>query len=406
LKAREKLEITSIVILSITVGILVPINFDKMSALDITTTNQKQVDLKPNLENSANAMSINNENSTLDFVPVKDYENLLTSVFDRVNNSVVQITSQYSVVNKHIIINGSPLESQSTHLGSGLVYDTHGHIITNAHVVENADKVDVTFVDGNSYAAEVVGKDEYADVAVLKIIDDYADENPQPLTLGDSSQMHVGQQVIAIGNPFGLSNTMTSGIVSQTGRLLPNENAAGFSNPNVIQTDAAINPGNSGGPLLNLNGEVIGINTAIRSNTGEFSGVGFAIPSNMVKHIIPSLIEKGSYAHPWLGIAGTSLNHELTQKLDLPKNYKGVLVSTVVKDGPADKAGLEEATYNADGELKGGDVIISINKNPVKGMDDIITYIAENKSVGDEINLTINRNDKIIDFQVILGARP
>jgi len=386
--------------LSITVGILISLNFDDMNSLDITS-NQNMVEITPNLENSANALSIDKSS---DFA-VKDYENLLTSVFESVNDSVVQITSQYSVVNKHIIINGSPLESQSTHLGSGFVYDIHGHIITNAHVVENAGKVDVTFVDGNSYSAEVVGKDEYADIAVLKIIDDYTDENLQPLTLGDSTQLHVGQQVIAIGNPFGLSNTMTAGIVSQTGRLLPNEKA-GFSNPNVIQTDAAINPGNSGGPLLNLNGEVIGINTAIRSNTGEFSGVGFAVPSNMVKRVVPSLIEKGSYAHPWLGIAGTNLNHELTQKLDLPKNYKGVLVSTVVKDGPADKAGLEEATYNANGELKEADVIVSVDKNPVKGMDDIITYVAENKSVGDKITLTINRNDKLIDLQVVLGKRP
>jgi len=400
LNTREKLEISSIILLSITVGILISLNFDDMNSLDITS-NQNMVEITPNLENSANALSIDKSS---DFA-VKDYENLLTSVFESVNDSVVQITSQYSVVNKHIIINGSPLESQSTHLGSGFVYDIHGHIITNAHVVENAGKVDVTFVDGNSYSAEVVGKDEYADIAVLKIIDDYTDENLQPLTLGDSTQLHVGQQVIAIGNPFGLSNTMTAGIVSQTGRLLPNEKA-GFSNPNVIQTDAAINPGNSGGPLLNLNGEVIGINTAIRSNTGEFSGVGFAVPSNMVKRVVPSLIEKGSYAHPWLGIAGTNLNHELTQKLDLPKNYKGVLVSTVVKDGPADKAGLEEATYNANGELKEADVIVSVDKNPVKGMDDIITYVAENKSVGDKITLTINRNDKLIDLQVVLGKRP
>ena len=404
MKSREKLEIISIVILSITVGIFATFNFDKMNAIEIPS-NQESVSLKTNFENSADALSVDNKNYSLNFFSLNDYENLLTSVFESANNSVVQIASQYSVVNKHIIINGSPLESQSTHLGSGLVYDTYGHIITNAHVVDNADKVDVTFVDGNSYAAEVVGKDEYADIAVLKIIDDYADENLKPLTFGDSSKLHVGQQVIAIGNPFGLSNTMTTGIVSQTGRLLPNDKV-GFSNPNMIQTDAAINPGNSGGPLLNLNGEVIGINTAIRSNTGEFSGVGFAISSNMVMRVVPSLIEKGSYAHPWLGIVGASLNHELTQRLDLPKNYKGVLVSSVVKDSPADKAGLKEETYNANGELKDGDVIISIDKNQVKGMDEIITYIAENKSVGNEITLTINRHDNLIDLKVILGERP
>lgn len=404
MKSREKLEIISILILSFTVGIFVTFNFDNMNAIDISP-NPESLSLKTNFENSADALSVDSQNHSLDFFSVNDYENLLTSVFESVNNSVVQITTQYSIVNKNIIINGSPLESQSTHLGSGVVYDTFGHIITNAHVIENADKVDVKFVDGNSYTAEVIGKDAYADIAVLKIIDDYSDENLHPLTFGDSSQLNVGQQVIAIGNPFGLSNTMTTGIVSQTGRILPNENG-GFSNPNVIQTDAAINPGNSGGPLLNLLGEVIGINTAIRSNTGEFSGVGFAISSNMVMRVVPSLIEKGTYSHPWIGIVGASLNHELTQKLELPKNYKGVLVSSVVKDSPADKAGLEEATYNANGELKDGDVIISIDKNPIKGMDDIISYIAENKSVGDEITLTINRHDNLIDFKVILGERP
>lgn len=404
MKSREKLEIISILILSFTVGIFVTFNFDNMNAIDISP-NPESLSLKTNFENSADALSVDSQNHSLDFFSVNDYENLLTSVFESVNNSVVQITTQYSIVNKNIIINGSPLESQSTHLGSGVVYDTFGHIITNAHVIENADKVDVKFVDGNSYTAEVIGKDAYADIAVLKIIDDYSDENLHPLTFGDSSQLNVGQQVIAIGNPFGLSNTMTTGIVSQTGRILPNENG-GFSNPNVIQTDAAINPGNSGGPLLNLLGEVIGINTAIRSNTGEFSGVGFAISSNMVMRVVPSLIEKGNYSHPWIGIVGASLNHELTQKLELPKNYKGVLVSSVVKDSPADKAGLEEATYNANGELKDGDVIISIDKNPIKGMDDIISYIAENKSVGDEITLTINRHDNLIDFKVILGERP
>lgn len=404
MKSREKLEIISILILSFTVGIFVTFNFDNMNAIDISP-NPESLSLKTNFENSADALSVDSQNHSLDFFSVNDYENLLTSVFESVNNSVVQITTQYSIVNKNIIINGSPLESQSTHLGSGVVYDTFGHIITNAHVIENADKVDVKFVDGNSYTAEVIGKDAYADIAVLKIIDDYSDENLHPLTFGDSSQLNVGQQVIAIGNPFGLSNTMTTGIVSQTGRILPNENG-GFSNPNVIQTDAAINPGNSGGPLLNLLGEVIGINTAIRSNTGEFSGVGFAISSNMVMRVVPSLIEKGTYSHPWIGIVGASLNHELTQKLELPKNYKGVLVSSVVKDSPADKAGLEEATYNANGELQDGDVIISIDKNPIKGMDDIISYIAENKSVGDEITLTINRHDNLIDFKVILGERP
>ena len=224
----------------------------------------------------------------------------LTSIFKKVENSVVQITSKVSTVDNNVIINGEPL--QSTRLGSGFVYDKEGRIITNNHVVEGSKTVNVTFVDGNTYTAKVVGTDPDNDIAVIQIIDNFSDENLVPLTFGDSSQLQVGQQVIAIGNPFGLSDTMTHGIISQVGRLLPNENL-GFSIPDVIQVDAPINPGNSGGPLLNIQGEAIGMNTAIKTNTGEFSGVGFAIPSDSIQRIVPQLIKNGIYNHPWLGIA-------------------------------------------------------------------------------------------------------
>src|SRR5439155_27095825 len=205
----------------------------------------------------------------------------LTQIFKQVENSVVQITSRVSNSNLQIIINGNPLGAQSTRLGSGLVYDKQGHIITNNHVIDGANTADVTFVDGNTYRAKVIGKDSSRDIAVLQIIDNFSPENLVPLTIANSSSLQVGQQVIAIGNPFGLSDTMTTGIVSQMGRILPNPDT-GFSIPAGIQTDAPINPGNSGGPLLNMQGQVIGINTAIYSSTGEFSGIGFAIPSNAV----------------------------------------------------------------------------------------------------------------------------
>ena len=329
----------------------------------------------------------------------------LTAIFEQTENSVVQITSKVSTVNTHIIINGNPLESQSTRLGSGFVYDTQGHIITNNHVVEGAKTVDVTFVDGNTYTAEVIGSDAYSDMAVLQITDNFSDEHLVSVTIGDSAQLEVGQQVIAIGNPFGLSDTMTTGIISQTGRLLPNQDL-GFSIPDVIQTDAAINPGNSGGPLLNIQGEVIGINTAIKTNTGEFSGIGFAIPSSAIKRIIPELIEKGTYGHPWLGISGTSLNPEITKSLGLERNYKGVFVSSVVKDGPAQKAGLVDGTFDKNNKISGGDVIISIDGNAVKRIDDIIFYIEGYKHVGDKIVLTINRSGQIIELEPILQERP
>ena len=329
----------------------------------------------------------------------------LTAIFEQTENSVVQITSKVSTVNTHIIINGNPLESQSTRLGSGFVYDTQGHIITNNHVVEGAKTVDVTFVDGNTYTAEVIGSDAYSDMAVLQITDNFSDEHLVSVTIGDSAQLEVGQQVIAIGNPFGLSDTMTTGIISQTGRLLPNQDL-GFSIPDVIQTDAAINPGNSGGPLLNIQGEVIGINTAIKTNTGEFSGIGFAISSSAIKRIIPELIEKGIYGHPWLGISGTSLNPEITKSLGLERNYKGVFVSSVVKDGPAQKAGLVDGIFDKNNKISGGDVIISIDGNAVKRIDDIIFYIEGYKHVGDKIVLTINRSGQIIELEPILQERP
>lgn len=329
----------------------------------------------------------------------------LSSLFKRTENSVVQITSKVSEIDSRIIINGNPFERQSTKLGSGFIYSDSGLIITNNHVIKGSKTVDVTFVDGNTYSANVTGTDPYSDIAVLQIIDDFSEEAMLPLALGDSSGIEVGDQVVAIGNPFGLSGTMTTGIVSQIGRLLPNQEE-GFSIPNVIQTDAAINPGNSGGPLLNLRGEVIGINTAIQSNTGEFAGVGFAIPSNTVKKIVPVLIEKGKYEHPWLGIAGTSLTSDIIKKLNLPKNYKGVLVTTVVKDSPAEKAGLREATFNINQEIKNGDVIISVDGNKIKDITELITYLSENKSIGDKIELEVNRDGNIIKLTSTLKERP
>src|ERR687888_1171103 len=205
----------------------------------------------------------------------------LPNVFQKVENSVVQITSTKSNPNEVIILNGVPQTGRSTALGSGFVYDNQGHIVTNYHVVTGVKKADVTFTDGNTYSANVIGKDPNSDLGILQITGDFSEEKVVPLPLANSSAVRPGEQVIAIGNPFGLSGTITTGIVSQKGRLLPNPDT-GFSIPNAIQTDAAINPGNSGGPLLNTKGEVIGMNTAIFSSTGIYSGVGFAIPSNTI----------------------------------------------------------------------------------------------------------------------------
>ncbi|MBI5146515.1 MAG: trypsin-like peptidase domain-containing protein [Thaumarchaeota archaeon] len=397
---REKIQISVIGLLSVLLVLSVTTNLGRTSDAELISTVQKSMDTVAQNEDA----SLKNAVLTTISSSESGKPSSLTLIFKQVENSVVQITSKVSTVNESVIINGSPLESQSTRLGSGFVYDKLGHIITNNHVVSGAKTVDVRFVDGNIYSANVIGTDPFNDIAVLQIIDDYSDEQLNPLPLADSSLLDVGQQVIAIGNPFGLSDTMTTGIISQMGRLLPNQ-GSGYSISNVIQTDAAINPGNSGGPLLNMDGQVIGINTAIQSTTGEFSGIGFAVPSNTVKRILPSLIEKGAYAHPWLGVSGTSLVPDIAQKLGLAKNYKGVFVTSTISDGPAAKAGIQEASYNINREIKGGDVIIALDGYKIRDIDDLIIYLSENKNVGDKVVLQINRNGNIIDLTAVLQER-
>jgi S1-C subfamily serine protease len=291
-------------------------------------------------------------------------------------------------------------------VGSGFVFDKMGHIITNNHVVKDAKKIVVTFVDGTSYHAEVVGTDPYADLAVIKI--DVDSEKLHPLPLGSSSDLRIGEQIAAIGNPFGLSGSMTSGIVSQLGRILPSQ-GTGFSISDVIQTDAAINPGNSGGPLLNMKGQVVGINTAIYSTDGSFSGVGFSVPSDAALKIIPSLINDGEYLHPWIGITTSNISPDLADALNLD-DAKGVLVMTVVKGSPADKAGLMGSSQSIivdDVELLvGGDVILSIDGNDVRKIDDVLMQLQREKSVGDVLNLGVLREGQMINVVLTLEKRP
>ena len=290
-------------------------------------------------------------------------------------------------------------------VGSGFVFDKKGHVITNAHVIDNAKRIIVTFLDGRSYNAELIGADEYTDIAVIKVNADLS--LLRPLSIGDSSNLKVGEPIAAIGNPFGLSGSMTSGIVSQLGRLLPSE--VGYSIPDVIQTDAAINPGNSGGPLLNMRGEVVGINTAIQSATGEFTGVGFAVPSQTVAKIVPTLIETGEYNHPWIGISGRDIVPDLAKVLGL-KDAVGFLVITVVEDSPASKAGLigSETVVEVDGVryLTGGDIILSVDGIEVRQIDDILIHLQRAKSVGDEMILEILRDGRTTNITITLQERP
>ena len=319
----------------------------------------------------------------------------LVELFEKSESGVVRID-----VDK---INSS-LETGS--LGSGFVFDDLGHIITNAHVVESASSVTITFLDGSQYNARIIGSDKFTDIAVIKV-----EEKPRylhPLQMGDSSTLKVGEQVAAIGNPFGLSGSMTSGIVSQIGRLLPSQDT-GFSIPNVIQTDAAINPGNSGGPLLNMVGQVMGINTAIQSGTGQSAGIGFAVPSNTILKVVPVLIEEGKYSHPWIGISGQDIYPELAKVRDLDQT-KGFLIVTVVPGSPAEMAGLKgvsEIKMIGDKEYPvDGDIIVSVDGKEVRKISDILIHLQEEKSVGDEMILGVLRDGEVMHIILVLIERP
>jgi len=318
----------------------------------------------------------------------------LIEIFEKTEESVVQVNVR--------AVDGT---SKPGNMGSGFVYSDKGYIITNNHVVDDAGKVTVTFLDGESYTAKIIGTDPDLDLAVLKV--EVGATYLQPIPIGDSSQLKVGEQITAIGNPFGLSGSMTSGIISQMGRLLPQD--SGYSIPDVIQTDAAINPGNSGGPLLNMNGEVVGINTAIQSATGEFTGVGFAVPSNTVKKVVPILIEEGVFHHPWMGISGSDVDPDLAKVREL-NSSKGFLIATVVEGSPAEDAGLQGITVTK--EIDGreyaldGDIIVKIDDKVVRKISDILIHLQREKSIGDEMVMTVNRDGTIIEVILVLGERP
>ena len=318
----------------------------------------------------------------------------LTEIFEMSESGVVRVDVERNV------------ETQFNRdgIGSGFVYDDTGNIITNNHVVYDAKKITVTFVDGESYLAEIIGNDPYTDIAVIRINSTNVMLNP--LTIGNSNNLKVGEQVATIGNPFGLSASMTSGIVSQIGRLLPQE--SGYSIPDVIQTDAAINPGNSGGPLLDMNGNVVGINTAIQSGTGEFAGIGFAVPAETVKKIVPALIENGGFKHPWIGIQGHDVDPELAKVRGLDSS-KGFLIMTVIEDSPAEHGGLQGVTETV--EIDGreypvdGDIIITVDGETVRKISDILVHLQRNKIVGDAMELEVLRDGQIIDITIILEER-
>ena len=393
-----------------------------------------------------------------------------TELFSKVQDSVVQVTTTSRDI-------AGPVSSG---LGSGFIYDNDGHIITNYHVValaslsgsypntsssNNNTDIIVTFYDGSAYNARVVGSDPFSDIAVLRV-ENISESKLIPLSFGNSSQVKIGEQVVAIGNPFGLSGTLTVGVVSGLGRTIPSlsveerpslprdnpgeqeqprlpqipppsndlfpdipdlpfelpplipdqrqqqqEESGAFSIPDIIQTDAAINPGNSGGPLLNVEGQVIGMNTAIFSATGAYAGIGFAIPSNTITKVVPSLIATGSYQHPWLGMIGVDITPDIAKALGLGlENAKGFLVIGINEGSPADKAGIRggDKVTNINGrEIRlGGDIVLKIDNQEVRKIEDILTYLERNKRVGDTTQLTVLRDGKPQTINITLTARP
>lgn len=349
----------------------------------------------------------------------------LKHIYETVNPSVVNIR----VVEKHELggfafpdlpespffefeIPQQPREYYSEGQGSGFVWDREGHIVTNDHVVSGADRITVTFADGTIVDGEVVGTDPNSDLAVVKV--DVDEALLHPVQVGDSTQVQIGQLAVSIGNPFGFDGTMTVGFVSAVGRLLPvGSEIAGagrYSIPDVIQTDAPINPGNSGGVLVDKDGRLIGVPSAIISPIRASAGIGLAIPAAIVAKVVPALIEDGHYEHPWLGISGTSLTPDLAEAMDLPVDQRGALVVDVLSDSPADEAGLRgsDRQVTIDGvDLRvGGDVIIAMDDEPIRSMDDVVAYLARATEVGQKVELTIIRDGKEKKVEVELAARP
>ena len=323
-----------------------------------------------------------------------DLETDLIALYERVNPSVVHIFVYDTA--------GSPVGT-----GTGFVFDNQGHIVTNNHVVEGAGRLEVAFANGERRAGTTIGTDVDSDLGVIRV--ESLPAGVQPVVLGDSDSIHVGQFVVAIGNPFGEAGSLSLGIVSALGRTLTSdrivEGGGRYSLPQVIQTDAAINPGNSGGPLLNLAGEVVGVNSSIRTTTGTNSGVGFSIPVNAVRRVIPALIADGAYHYTYMGIRMAGLDLATQEALGLPQ-VTGAYVTEVTPGSPAAAAGLRASGVSELGELlPGGDLIIAVDGQPIASSDDLISYLVFHTEVGQTITLTVIRDGTQLDVPLTLGQR-
>ena len=330
-----------------------------------------------------------------------DIEATLEQIYDMANPSVVNIS----------VVIGSNTTFPQDATGSGFIWDKAGHIVTNNHVIEDADTITITFHDGTTVPGKLVGADADSDLAVIKI--DMSADQLTPLLIGDSTRLKVGQLAIAIGNPFGLQGTMTVGVISALGRMVPTDNnalGASYNIPDVIQTDASLNPGNSGGVLLDGTGKVIGVTQSMTSTSDSSAGVGFAIPSAIVQQVVPSLIKTGRYAHPYMGISIVSISPSLATAMNLSATQRGTMVGSVTAGSPADKAGLKASQtpvpVNGHTVFVGGDVIIAFNDQTVKSSDDLITFLSRSGVIGGTVSLTVLREGKQIKVPVTIGARP
>ncbi|MGE5262165.1 MAG: S1C family serine protease [Acidobacteriota bacterium] len=351
------------------------------------------------------------------FASLADLESAYENIYSQVSPSVVSIdvvesSSTTLPPNHPTTPNFPPSGIPQMAAGSGFVWDTQGNIVTNNHVVAGATQIDVTFSDGTTAAAKVVGTDPDSDLAVIKV--SVPANQLHPIKAGDSTQVKVGQIAIAIGNPFSEQNTMTTGIISALGRSLPagdrTTQGPTYSIPDVIQTDAPINPGNSGGVLLDAQGQLVGVTSAIESGSGSSSGIGFAIPSAIVQKVIPALITSGRFQHPYLGISGTTLTPTLAQAMGLKPEQRGALVVDLTVNGPAAKAGLrgstQKTTVNGLQANIGGDVITSFEGQAVKSFDDLVAFLARNGQVGQPVTVTVLRDGNLQDVKITLTARP
>jgi serine protease Do len=351
------------------------------------------------------------------------YQGTLENIYTSISPSVVNIrvvqkvdasnsgTSQFPGFPFFNLPQGQqPQQQYQSALGSGFVWDQNGDIVTNNHVVSGAEKIEVAFSDGTIVPAKLVGADPDSDLAVVKV--DVAADKLHPVQMGDSSAVRVGQLAIAIGNPFGLEGTMTTGIISAVGRSLPADETStqSYTIPDVIQTDAPINPGNSGGVLIDTQGQVLGVTSAIESPVRANAGIGFAIPSAIVNNVVPALIKEGKYVHTWLGISGTTLIPDLAAAMKLDASQRGALVGEIFPNSPAEKTGLrgssQQVTIDGQNANVGGDVITAIDSQPVVEMNDLIAYLARATQVDQKVTLTIIRDGKQEILDVTLAARP